>query len=150
VSKLFVYRYDDEHYEENAVICSRGDSIDILTDAQKHVELAIRATFPDASNIRGTSLYTWADEATARRLWKFSNKKYLYELEIDESDVRHTGELNCYSAAGDEVAKGSSPDCPIRKYWSGEHAEPPYVSPRVEVLVSQATVRKRHSREGTI
>jgi hypothetical protein len=143
---MIIYRYDDELYDDNSIVRSRGDHFDTLTASEKQVEAAIRAVSANASDIRRTSLYTWADEAMANRLWKLSRKKYLYYLAVDESNVRHKGDVNCYSLAGDAIAGGASPDNAIKKYWSGENAGPCYATPRVEVLVSHATVRKRFSR----
>jgi hypothetical protein len=92
-----VYRYDDEDYPDGQLVRSRGDSFDILTKVEKVVELGIRALLPDGANVRGASLYTWEDEVVARRLWKLSGKKYLYELEVDDASIRHIGDLNLYS-----------------------------------------------------
>ena len=138
-----VYRYDNETYDENEVIRSRGDSFNSLTESQKQVELAIRSRLSNGENIRSTSLYTWADETLARRLWPLSQKKYLYELEIEDSDIRHKGDLNFDSAAVEEVKAGASPNGAIEKYCSGENAEAPQTQPRIEVLVSEAKVRRK-------
>lgn len=143
---MIVYRYDDQLYDDDKIVRSRGDHFDRLTASQKQVELAIRAASAIAPDIRSTSLYAWVDEALAHRLWSFSKKKYLYYLEVDERDVRHIGDVNCYSLAGDEIACGASPDDAIKKYWSGELAGLGYAPPRIEMLVSQAIVRKRLSK----
>jgi hypothetical protein len=76
MSKIKVYRYDDQEFSNGHVMESRGDSFDILTDYEKMVEVAIRAALPDGTNVRGTSLYTWEDEKLAKRLWGLSKKKY--------------------------------------------------------------------------
>ena len=120
-------------------------SFSILTGSQIQVELAIRATLIDGENIRNNSVYTWADEKLARRLWPFSRKKYLYELEIENSNIRHIGDLNWYSAAEDAVKAHVSPESAVEKYCSRELAGPPYTQPRIEVLVSEARVVKRFS-----
>jgi hypothetical protein len=143
---MIIYRYDDALYDDDSIVRSRGDHFDTLTALEKQVEAAIRAVSENACDIRRTSLYAWADEAMANRLWKLGRKKYLYYLTVDESNVRHKGDVNCYSLAGDEIASGASPDNAIKKYWSGENAGPCYPTPRVEVLVSHATVRKRHAK----
>jgi hypothetical protein len=142
---MIVYRYDNEEYGEDTIIRSRGDSFSILTEFQKQVELAIRSTLVDGVNIRSNSVYTWADEKLARRLWPFSGKKYLYELEIENSNIRHIGDLNWYSAAEDAIKAQVSPESAVEKYCSGELAGAPYTQPRIEVLVSEARVLKRFS-----
>ena len=106
------------------------------------VEGAIRTALPDGTNIRGSSLYTWKDETLARRLWLLSKKKYLYELEIDEADIRHKGDLNHYSEAEVAAKLGKSFD-EVRKYCTGEPAGPQFTGPRIEILVSKATVLRK-------
>lgn len=141
--KIKVYRYDDQEFADGQIIYSRGDSLSTLTDHQKNVELAIRSALPDGANVRGTSLYTWADEKLARRLWPLSRKRYLYELEIDETDIRHRGDLNYYSEA-ETAAKLSTPfEDAIRKYCTGLTAGQPFTEPRIEILVSKATVLRK-------
>ncbi len=97
------------------MINARGDSISSLTEHQKVVEIAIREALPHGPTIRGTSLYTWADEGVAKRLWRRSRKRYLYELEIAEADIRHKGDLNYYSEALDAVKSGKPFEDAIRK-----------------------------------
>jgi hypothetical protein len=140
---MLVYRYDDECYTPGQCIPTRGDSFNTLTEDQKVVELAVRLALPAGAQIRGESLYTWANEMLARRLWRFSKKKYLYELEIDERDIRHKGDLNWYSAAMDAVKAGRSPHDAVKKYCNGEESGPPYTEPRVELLVSQAKMIRK-------
>jgi hypothetical protein len=125
------------------MINARGDSISSLTEHQKVVEIAIREALPHGPTIRGTSLYTWADEGVAKRLWRRSRKRYLYELEIAEADIRHKGDLNYYSEALDAVKSGKPFEDAIRKYCRGETAGPPFTEPRVEILVSKATVLRK-------
>lgn len=141
--KRIVYRYDNECYKDGEITRPRGDFFSTLTDSEKQVELAIRSTLPDGANIRSTSVCTWANENLAKRLWPRSRKKYLYELEIDDFNIRHIGDLNWYSAAKDAVNSGELPKDAVDKYCSGENAGPPYTEPRIEVLVSEAKVRKR-------
>jgi len=137
---ITVYRYDNEDFPNGKVVPSRGDHFANLTGTQKIVETAMRAGRPDGANIRSTSLYTWEDRDIAERLWQLSKKKYLYELAIHEADIRHKGDVNNYSKAEDAVRTGNRLDDAVRKYWEGESAGPPYSTPRIEILVSDAKV----------
>jgi len=141
--KIIVYRYDNDEYADGQVISTRGDSLNTLTDHQKMVELAIRSELHNGAEIRSTSLYTWANEALARRLWHLSKKKHLYELEVDHANVRHRGDLNWYSAAVDAVKLGKSPKVAVGKYCSGVEADSSFTEPRTEVLVSEAKVIRK-------
>jgi hypothetical protein len=69
----------------------------------------------------------------------------LYELEIDEASVRHKGDLTCYSAALDALKAGKSVNDAVERYCSGQEAGPPYTTPRVEFLVSEARVIRKLS-----
>jgi hypothetical protein len=138
-----VYRYDDEEFKDGQLISSRGDSFGTLTDTEKIVEGSLRTVLPDGANVRGGSLYTWQEENVARRLWQLSGKKYLYELEIDESDIRHIGDLNYYSKAKDAAKSGAPFEDFIRRYCGGEVAGPPFTEPRLEILVSKARVLRK-------
>jgi hypothetical protein len=135
--KITVYRCDDQEFADGQIIESRGDSFSTLTDPQKAVETTIRAALPNGATIRGNSLYTWADEEVAKRLWPRSKKRYLYELEVDEADIRHKGDLNHYSEAVSAAKSGAPIENAVGKYCAGENASAPYTEPRVEILVSK-------------
>lgn len=140
--KIIVYRYDDENYVEGQLLRPRGDPF-TLTDQQRIVERAIRSALHDGDKIRGNSLYTWADEGVAKRVWPRSGKQHLYQLEVGHANIRHRGDVNWYSAAVDAVKSGVSPDDAVAKYCSGQEAGLPFTEPRMEVLVSEAKVIKK-------
>jgi|LNFM01.2.fsa_nt_gb hypothetical protein len=146
MQKMTVYRYDDECFAEGQEILPRGDSFNMLTDHEKKIEREIRSVLSDGENVRSTSLYGWEDEAVARRLWKLSKKTYLYELEVEQTDVRFKADLHFYSEAVDAVKQGASPDSAVRRYCSGESAGPCSGLPRIEVLVTKAKVIRRFCR----
>jgi len=138
-----VYRYDSEYLTEGQQVHPRGDPFDTLTDDQKQVEREIRATLPNGEIVRSTSLYAWEDEAVARRLWPHSKRKYLYELEIEQSNIRLKADLNFYSEAVDAIKEGRSPIPAVEKYCSGESADPSSGLRRIEILVTEAKVIRR-------
>ncbi len=142
-AKIIVYRYDDENYADGQVVRGRGDSLDNLTDDQKTVEITIRSILHNGVEVRSTSLYTWANENLARRLWPFSKKKHLYELKVDNSDIRFSADLNWYSAAVDAVKLGELPQDAVDRYCSGIEAGYPFTTPRIEILVSKAKVIRK-------
>ena len=107
------------------------------------METAIRAALPNGAIVRGNSLYTWANEEVAKRLWPLSKKRYLYELEIDKADIRHKGDLNQYSEAESAAKSGAPVENAVGKYCAGENAGAPYTEPRGEVLVSKAKVLRK-------
>jgi hypothetical protein len=137
---MIVYRYDNESHGKNTIVRSRGEFFDSLTESQKQVELAIRATLLDGVNIRSNSLYAWVDEQLAKRIWPLSKTKHLYELEIQEFNIRHIGDLNWYSAAVDAVKSQMPSEIYIKNYCSGVLSGLPFTTPRLEILVSEAKV----------
>lgn len=143
MSTRILYRYDDDDYANGTPILPRGDSIYAITPDRKAAEDAIRVAVTDGADIRSNSIYTWENEVLARRLWKISGKKFLYELEVDEVHVRFRGDLNHYSAAVDATKSGASLDEHVESYWSGQEAGAPWTEPRIEVLVSQARVLRK-------
>jgi hypothetical protein len=142
--KIKVYRYDDEDYADGRMIKPRGDPFNTLTEPEKAVETAVRAALPNGENVRSTSVYTWANETVAKRLWQYSGRRYLYELEIDKADIRHIGDLNHYSDAKDAAISGAPFEDAVARYCMGEPSGPPrFTEPRVEILVSKAMVFRK-------
>jgi len=149
MSKLRVYRYDDEDFPDGKVISARGDSFEMLTEPQKKAETTIRSAREGGDVLRSTSLYTWMSEALARRLQRPKKAKFLYELEVDCIDVRHKGDVNQYTEVVQAIAEGSSGKEPAEAYWDGTNAVTdrktgvPYTEPRIEVLVAKAKVLRK-------
>jgi hypothetical protein len=140
---ITVYRYDDEDYRDGEIISSRGDHYDRLTGTQQQVELVIRRTLPKGENVRRTSLYTWEDRSFARLGWEHRKRRYLYELEVDEADIRFHGDLQHFSDAEDAIKDHRSPHDAVARYCSGENVLPP----RNEDIVFDFSVKPRLSSE---
>jgi hypothetical protein len=64
-------------------------------------------------------------------------------LEIEDANIRHIGDLNWYSAAVDAVRRGKPFKDAVDKYCRGEEAGLPFTEPQIEVLVSEARVRRK-------
>jgi hypothetical protein len=142
-----VYRYDKNFYKAGEILVPKRDSFGMLTDIEKVVETAIRARLPDGQSIRGGSLFAWESEAVGKRMWPLSKKPYLYELEVDEADIRFCGDLNHYNNAKDAVTNEKSPDEFVAAYCDGNPSDPAVNgSPRIELLFSKAKVLKRHGQ----
>lgn len=139
MTRSTVWRYDDQLYSNGQAAISRGDHIEGLTGTHTAAELQLRAACTNCTAIRSTSLYVWQDQTLAERLWRLGRARYLYALEIDDTSIRHVGDVNCFSAVVDALANTRSPDDPINRYWRGA-AEPGYSARRIEILVSGATV----------
>lgn len=140
-----VYRYDNERYDVDDIITPKRNSFGMLTDREKQVETTIRAALPNGQSIRGDSVFGWESEAVGHRLWSLSGKQYLYELEVDEVDMRFRGDLNHYNNAKDAVGDGRPLDKFVQAYCEGKDSDPAVNgAPRIELLFSKAKVLKRH------
>lgn len=136
MGKRTVYRYDDEHYDVGSTISSRGDHLGTLTPDEKIVEKMIRAKLNDGERIRAESLYAWDSVDVAKRLHKYARKKFLYQLEIDDSDIRHRGDVEHFSDAVDAIKTNRNADSSVASYCRSDLKN----SPKVELLVSRAVV----------
>jgi len=144
MATIRVYRYANEDYADGQTIRPCSDHFDRLDATRKDAELALRAVSTEAEAIRKTSLYTWADERLARRLWPRSHSKFLYELEVDEASVLHRGDVSHFWEAQSALKRGGDAGDAVNRYWSGEAAGTPYV----EVLLSEAKVIRKLQGEG--
>ena len=139
---IVVYRYDDEDYPDGKVIRSRGDHMETLKADRRPVERAIRDQLPNKGEVRETSLYTWEDRATATRLAKRSNSKFLYELNVEPADIRCRFDVELFSDATDEKM-GPAFEGAVRRFCAGKTGGKSGLSPKIEVLVTQATVIRK-------
>jgi hypothetical protein len=148
VSKLIAYRYDNEKYAPGSEISSRGDHLNTtLTADRKPAELALRSGNEERATLRKNCLYTWRDKSVGERMWKLSRAKFFYELEIDPIDLKHSGDVQWYTDIQDAFTAGRNPSDmevveAIEHYWSSAEKE----RPRIEFLVTRATVRTVHAR----
>jgi hypothetical protein len=143
VPTIIAFRYDNYRYEVGDIVTPRGDSFESLTEVEKKVETELRKMLPDGQNIRGGSVFAWESELVAKRVWPLSHKTYLYELEIDQADIRLRGDLNHYNNAKDAAKCCASFDHHLRAYCNGDPS-PVNGNPRIELLFVKGKVLKRH------
>ena len=137
---MLVYRYDNQDYQDGEVIFSRGDHADGLTEIEREVEARLRAASAEGEPIRRDSLYTWQDEDFARLAGSFKRARFLYELEVNDADIRHVGDLDHYSAAKDAAKLGQPYARHLEAYWTQRTG-----ARRVEILAASARVVRKLS-----
>jgi hypothetical protein len=134
-----VYRYDAEEFEDGRLVTSRGDHIKTLFGREVHVENALRSVSAEQADIRATSLYVWRDREVAERLWRLTrNGEHLYELEVQNEDVRFVGDVSLYTLAKDVRDDELAINALVREYWRST-----ILKPTVEILVSRAKIIRR-------
>jgi hypothetical protein len=99
--------------------------------AEAILEKVRAATFTEKP-ARADSIFVTDDLACAESYWRTHDKRYLYEVDIDENAIKHRGDMNWVDAIGGEIKKAilTEPDearCGelARKYWQGEMSEKP-------------------------
>ncbi|MHC2282161.1 hypothetical protein ACVME8_008804 [Bradyrhizobium diazoefficiens] len=138
MARIIVYRTDSRDFEPGEEITSRGDHRDELPDEdKKEAEDAIRASHTDGATIRADSLYAYRSLELAKSDWRFRSKvqRHVYELDIDESDIVHVGDLMIYFAVIADVRARRDPMGTASKYWTAAPSEKD-----TEYLVRKATV----------
>lgn len=140
MGKIVVWRYDARKFQPGDVIQPDPETPPNLQPSEEKAEILVRAGHPTAELIRRQSVYCFENKAKAN-LGAVVQKRRLYELEVDDDDINHRGDLNHYSDLS-ELDDGD-PDCGrlVAAYWSGQPSE---TNPSFEVLVSKATVIREH------
>ncbi|MER8565972.1 hypothetical protein NKH85_21385 [Mesorhizobium sp. M0924] len=149
MAKKIVWRTDGRLFEPGDEMTSAGDhALTSLNAGHAPTEQAFRDGIPNGHDLRANSLYTWRDESWARWTWDHEPDKFLYKLEIDEDETRHTGDVCWYSAAGTLIGEGKSPAEAVDAYAiSQPHIQDQHYKPRVEILVKRATVLERYEKK---
>lgn len=145
MAKITVWRTDAQRFDAGSEMVSRGDHAATLDGAHKAAENLLRAKMANGDDVRSNSLYTWRDEEWARATWKREPSKYLYRLEVDGADIRHTADACYYTEIGEALAAKTSPEAAIDAYAAGAAFVPVrHYKARVEILVGRATVLERY------
>ncbi|MEI9413041.1 hypothetical protein [Mesorhizobium salmacidum] len=141
MDKTIGYHYSDADVPDGHVFESLSDSIDRIHAANRPAELAIRAAREDGAK-RGAVVFAWRDRAWADFAYKYSKKKFLYDVVIDEADIVHIADLTHYNSVRDNLAKGESADEAIEAYWTNAPT-PERERPRIEILTQKFKVVSR-------
>jgi hypothetical protein len=143
MSRKTVYRTDAREYAPGGEMTSYGDHRDWLLDDKKAAEDAIREQQKPGEQIRETSLYTYADKAVAGRDYNGirANQppRHLYELEIEDEDINHAGDLIIYYEVIADIRAKRDPAPNAKRYWT----EAPTKPANTEYLVKKAVVVRK-------
>ena len=143
------YRVDRREVAENEELSPEGDYQSGFDNIGKQAEVILEkiwaAEFPNKPQ-RAGSLFVTDDQACAENYWRTHDKRYLYEVEIDEDAILHRADMHMVDAIGDELKK-AIPNTPgyakcdelARKYWRSERTG----DPCAEYLLEKVTGRKR-------
>lgn len=132
-----VYRADSDDFADGQVLTPRGDHSDTMNPKLRPAEELIRSGKADGDIIRSNCIYVWESRESGESNWRYEKDKHLYELEIDEADILHTG--NAYLLATlSQIAEPPAAAEVVQSYWNGDPR-----SKRVELLVTKAKVLRK-------
>lgn len=129
---------------DKGALVTRGQSLiqsdhypDRLNNIAKQAEEFLR-NYHDLGIARRSSIFVFEDEHEARNYYDASGDRHLYELEIDEADIVHRGDMNWINKIGEAVAAGhlEAAKAYADNWLNGVATE----KPRWETLVKAAKV----------
>jgi hypothetical protein len=92
----------------------------------------VRATEFPSKPRRAGSMFVTDDLASAESYWRTHDKRYLYDVAVDEESITHCGDMNWVDAIGAELKSAiltasNETRCRelARNYWSGVKSERP-------------------------
>jgi hypothetical protein len=135
MAKKTLYHYSTKDYEPGHLITQETDHYERLTDTQRATEDELRAHSPEAAEKRATCVYAWESREMAEIGWCHKKGTHLYELEVDENDIRHVGDIDIFTAM---EGKKEPVDALRRDYWEGKRT-----GKRIEILASKAKVVRK-------
>lgn len=136
--KKTLYHYSTQDYEPGHLITQETDHCERLTDTQRATEHELRAHSPKAAEKRATCVYAWESREMAEIGWSHKKNTHLYELEVDENDVRHVGDVDIFTAMEEALRKKEPVDALRRDYWESKRT-----GKRIEILASKAKVVRK-------
>lgn len=132
------YRHDSREFYEGDEMPPAGDHISNLKGDQLQAEEAIRFGKPDGTNIRADYLYVYLDGRMAEFDWDRKPDRHLYEVEISEDDIVHTGDLQHFAEVVAAIRKKEATDDAVKRYWT-----PAKEGRNLEVIAKKAIVIQR-------
>jgi hypothetical protein len=128
-----VYHYSTKNYESGQLIVQETDHYGRLTGRQRAAEDELRAKSIEAAEKRATSVYGWESRKMAETGWCHKEGTHLYELEVDDDDIRHVGDIDIFTAIVNGLENKKSVDGFRCDYWKGKRT-----GERIEILASKA------------
>ena len=134
--KIICYRIDHRDLVAGDIITSPGDHLKILSESLQVAEQILREFSDEKEKLRSDSLYVFGNLIRASKYF-IGKKGFLYELEMDESDVLHIANMLLVNDLS-EVEDGVDAIAIVQRYWDGERSKGDYD----ELLVTKAVVTK--------
>ncbi len=138
MAKIRHFHYSSKEYEPGDIITQELDHYGRLVTTQPAAEDELRPHSSEAAEKRATSVYAWELRKAAENGWNYRKGTHLYEIEVEENDVRHIGDIGIFTAIETALRKKETVDVLRRDYWEGKR-----IGGRIEVLASKATIVRK-------
>jgi hypothetical protein len=143
------YRVDRRDVVENDELSPESDYQSGFNNIGKQAEEILerrRATEFPTKPPRAASFFVTDDFDCAKRYWHTHDRRYVYEVEVDEQKILHRADMHWVDAIGDELKRAilgeadyGKCDELARRYWRSEET----ANPCWEYLLEKVTVGKR-------
>lgn len=136
-----LYRSDYRRFVLGQPLSPPGDHFGELTVKQQEAERLIREGHPNGSALRAENVYAFPDKARAEKYWAYQclkYERYLYEIEVDERDILHSGDVAHYNHIVNNYLSVEEAKRFVERYWRSEPSE----NPDVENIVRNAVVKR--------
>ena len=146
-----LYRYDWRYYEPGDTMLPHADHITNLEALDRDTEIALRDGHPDGRgvDIRGSSLYAYADKAVLHSVRRGLPTRFYYELEVEGDDIAFESDLNYFNAVKQAISNQIPAGDAISQYWTdGRHMPVDNPWPIREVLFTEGKVLSRENGAG--
>lgn len=135
MSAKHYYRVDKRDVADGDELPAEGNYQSEFDNIGKQAEAILEGVrvseFP-SKPARADSVFVTNDLPCAEWYWRTHDKRYLYEVDVDEDAIKHRGDMNWVDAIGDELKRAmtTKPDdarCRelARKYWNEEMSDRP-------------------------
>ncbi len=136
-NSLRVYRIDNRVFDTGDTIDPQREYQDKLDGKRKSVENLLEQHRPHDKPARGSVLMLFEDFEDAKRHWTIQSNSKFYQLEIDETDILHTGDYNKVEQLFNNIDDNDKATQIAHEYWQGLMT----AIPKPELFVKSATVK---------
>lgn len=135
MASIILYRADKREFKQGQEIQSANQFQELNPRGSDKVERIFEAKRPDTKPSRLDALYLFEDFVVAKKHWSKMKDGKLYEVRVEDSEVRHRGDMRLVDEAFGCSDLADIEACADR-YWAGEMT----ASPIMELLVQSAAV----------
>jgi hypothetical protein len=127
------FRTDPREFVPGDEMPPPGDHLEELQDELRHAEMLVREV---GCTCRAYNLYVFADKERARWYWLLKKARYLYEVEVQDNDILHTGDMNLLREIANVWHQPTEARKLAEKYREGGMGD----DPLIELVVRKARV----------